>query len=108
MDIKIDESWKNLLKEEFEKEYFINLVDFVKSEYNKYKVYPQGKNIFSAFDHCRFENLKVVILGQQLQVKKRRLSRFLWINRKLLGWATFTLMRACGVQKYTRCGRQIR
>ena len=64
MDIKIEGSWKNLLKEEFEKEYFINLVDFVKSEYNKYKVYPPGKNIFSAFDHCHFEDLKVVILGQ--------------------------------------------
>ncbi len=64
MDIKIDESWKNLLKEEFEKEYFMNLVNFVKSEYNKYKIYPPGKNIFSAFDHCSFNDLKVVILGQ--------------------------------------------
>lgn len=64
MDIKIEESWKKLLKDEFEKEYFVKLVDFVKSEYNKYKVYPPGKNIFSAFDHCRFNDLKVVILGQ--------------------------------------------
>ena len=64
MDIKIERSWKNLLKEEFEKEYFINLVDFVKSEYNKYKVYPPGKNIFSAFDHCSFDDIKIVILGQ--------------------------------------------
>jgi len=64
MDIKIEESWKNLLKEEFEKEYFANLVDFVKSEYKKYKVYPPGKNIFSAFDHCCFNDIKVVILGQ--------------------------------------------
>ncbi|MEN8121415.1 MAG: uracil-DNA glycosylase [Bacteroidota bacterium] len=64
MDIKIEESWKKLLKDEFEKEYFINLVDFVKSEYNEYKVYPPGKNIFSAFDHCRFDDLKVIILGQ--------------------------------------------
>ena len=64
MDIKIEESWKELLKDEFEKEYFSKLVDFVKSEYNIYKVYPPGKNIFSAFDHCHFDDLKVVILGQ--------------------------------------------
>ena len=64
MDVKIDESWKNLLEEEFEKEYFQNLVNFVKSEYQKHKVYPPGKNIFSAFDYCKFDDLKVVILGQ--------------------------------------------
>jgi len=64
MDIKIEESWKILLKDEFKKEYFASLVDFVKSEYNKYKVYPPGKNIFSAFDHCYLDDLKVVILGQ--------------------------------------------
>jgi len=64
MDVKIAESWKNLLKDEFEKPYFTGLVDFVKSEYSKYKVYPPGKLIFNAFDHCSFDDLKVVILGQ--------------------------------------------
>lgn len=64
MDIKIEESWKQLLKEEFEKEYFNNLVNFVKSEYSNYKVFPPGKNIFSAFDYCNLNDLKVVILGQ--------------------------------------------
>ncbi|OQY03052.1 MAG: uracil-DNA glycosylase [Bacteroidetes bacterium 4572_117] len=64
MDIKIEESWKHLLKDEFEKKYFIELVDFVKSEYENYDVYPLEKNIFSAFDHCRFDDIKVVILGQ--------------------------------------------
>ena len=64
MDIKIEESWKELLKDEFEKEYFAKLTDFVKSEYNEFNVYPPGKNIFSAFDHCHFDDLKVVILGQ--------------------------------------------
>lgn len=64
MEVKIEASWKELLKEEFEKEYFINLVNFVKTEYTKYKVYPPGKNIFNAFDHCKFDDLKVVVLGQ--------------------------------------------
>jgi uracil-DNA glycosylase len=64
MEVKIEASWKELLKDEFEKEYFINLANFVKSEYAKYKVYPPGKDIFNAFDHCKFDDLKVVILGQ--------------------------------------------
>ena len=64
MEVKIDESWKQLLNEEFKKEYFIKLVDFVKSEYQKHTIYPPGKNIFSAFDYCKFDDLKVVILGQ--------------------------------------------
>jgi uracil-DNA glycosylase len=64
MDVKINESWKQILTEEFEKEYFKKLVCFVKSEYQKHTVYPPGKFIFRAFDCCRFEDLKVVILGQ--------------------------------------------
>ena len=64
MNVKIAESWKTLLQDEFEKPYFHQLVNFVKSEYNIYKVYPPGKLIFNAFDHCSFEDLKVVILGQ--------------------------------------------
>lgn len=64
MNINIEESWKNKLQEEFEKEYFIELVEFVKSEYANHNIYPPGKQIFSAFDHCSFENTKVVIIGQ--------------------------------------------
>ncbi len=64
MNVKIAESWKTLLQDEFEKSYFHQLVNFVKSEYSIYKVYPPGKLIFNAFDHCSFEELKVVILGQ--------------------------------------------
>jgi uracil-DNA glycosylase len=64
MDVKIAKSWKEVLESEFEKPYFSDLVNFIKSEYNIYKVYPPGKLIFNAFDHCSFENLKVVILGQ--------------------------------------------
>jgi uracil-DNA glycosylase len=64
MDVKIAESWKGKLENEFNKEYFQELVSFVKSEYSRYKVYPKGKQIFSAFDHCNFDDLKVVIIGQ--------------------------------------------
>ena len=49
---------------EFEKEYFKQLVAFVKSEYAKGTCYPKGSQIFSAFEHCPFENVKVVIIGQ--------------------------------------------
>jgi len=64
MDVKIESSWKKVLKEEFEKPYFKNLVDFVKSEYETQKVYPPGKQIFSAFEHTPFDEAKVVIIGQ--------------------------------------------
>ncbi len=64
MDVKIDASWKAVLKEEFKKPYFVNLAEFVKEEYLKNTCFPPGKQIFSAFDHCSFDNLKVVIIGQ--------------------------------------------
>jgi uracil-DNA glycosylase len=64
MDVKIEEGWKNLLEEEFSKPYFDNLVSFVRSEYQNQVVYPRGKEIFNAFDHCPLDKLKVVILGQ--------------------------------------------
>lgn len=64
MDVKIEQSWKNILQSEFEKEYFKNLIQFVKSEYQTQRCFPKGKDIFAAFDHCRFGNLKVVIIGQ--------------------------------------------
>ena len=64
MDVKIAEDWKARLAPEFEKDYFKNLTDFVRHEYKTTTVYPQGKNIFRAFDACPFDNLKVVIIGQ--------------------------------------------
>lgn len=64
MDIKIEESWKQQLQSEFEKEYFIRLAEFVKSEYKSQTVYPPAKLIFNAFDQCPLDKLKVVILGQ--------------------------------------------
>lgn len=64
MDVKIADSWKNQLNQEFEKAYFKNLVEFVKNEYATKTIYPPGKLIFNAFEKCSFEGVKVVILGQ--------------------------------------------
>lgn len=63
-DVKLAQSWKNVLAEEFSKEYFSKLIEFVKAEYKSYTVYPPGANIFSAFEWCSFEDTKVVIIGQ--------------------------------------------
>jgi len=64
MDVKIATSWKTRLNAEFSKPYFISLTSFVKNEYKGQTVYPPGKEIFKAFDFCSFEDVKVVILGQ--------------------------------------------
>lgn len=64
MDVKIEQSWKELLQEEFEKPYFKQLTDFVREEYQAKKVFPPPKDIFKAFDLCPFNKVKVVILGQ--------------------------------------------
>lgn len=64
MNVNIHPSWKIKLQEEFSKPYFANLVDFVKKEYKLHTCFPSGKDIFAAFDYCTFNNLKVVIIGQ--------------------------------------------
>lgn len=64
MTVTIEPSWKENLKDEFEKEYFINLVDFVKKEYQNHQCYPPGNLIFNAFNHTPFNKVKVVIIGQ--------------------------------------------
>lgn len=64
MDVKIEESWKVILKDEFEKPYFKILTDFVRKEYQTQTVYPPAKLIFNAFDLCPFDKVKVVMIGQ--------------------------------------------
>ncbi len=64
MDVKIEESWKAQLLDEFDKPYFKTLKDFVKSEYTNHRIYPPGSFIFSAFDECPFSEVKVVLVGQ--------------------------------------------
>ena len=64
MDVKIEDSWKALLADEFSKPYFEQLTAFVRDEYRQHTVYPPGSAIFNAFNHCPVEKTKVVILGQ--------------------------------------------
>ena len=61
---KIEISWKLALKDEFNSEYFYELKKFLIEEKKKYQIFPQGNKIFSAFDFTHFENVKVVIIGQ--------------------------------------------
>ncbi len=64
MQVKIHSSWQSHLSEEFNKPYFQNLIAFVKEEYSKSRCFPKGSQIFSAFDFCPFDEVKVVIIGQ--------------------------------------------
>jgi uracil-DNA glycosylase len=64
MEVAIHDSWKPYLKEEFKKTYFKELVDFVKQEYSNYRCFPPGQEIFNAFNYCHFNDVKVVIIGQ--------------------------------------------
>ncbi|NBC84552.1 MAG: uracil-DNA glycosylase [Bacteroidetes bacterium] len=60
----IHDSWKKVLKDEFESDYFVGLKQFLQQEKQRYKIYPAGKLIFNAFDQTPFDQVKVVILGQ--------------------------------------------
>ena len=64
MDVKIEQSWKVCLDEEFQKPYFMQLTDFVRNEYKANTVYPPASLIFNAFNLCPFDKVKVVLLGQ--------------------------------------------
>ena len=64
MKVKIHESWNNQLQAEFEKSYFKSLASFVRDEYATHQCFPPGNQIFNAFSHCQFNDLKVVLLGQ--------------------------------------------
>lgn len=64
MDVKIEESWKEKLKDEFEKDYFAKLTNFVREEYRTKQIFPPAKLIFNSFEHTPFHQVKVVILGQ--------------------------------------------
>jgi uracil-DNA glycosylase len=64
MTVKIHPSWYTVLASEFEKPYWDELTSFVKNEYVTKRCFPEGKNIFRAYDLTPFESVKVVILGQ--------------------------------------------
>jgi uracil-DNA glycosylase len=61
---QIEESWQIILEDEFQSDYFASLKSFLVEEKSKYVVFPPGKDIFSAFNHTPFDNVKVVIIGQ--------------------------------------------
>ena len=64
MKVTIEQSWEEVLCEEFNSPYFYQLVKFVKQEYATKTIFPPGKLIFNAFNLCPFDKVKVVILGQ--------------------------------------------
>jgi uracil-DNA glycosylase len=65
MSVQIEESWKEILQDEFEKDYMKKLGVFLKAAKAEARtLYPAGKNIFNAFEHTPFQKVKVVILGQ--------------------------------------------
>jgi uracil-DNA glycosylase len=64
MEVKMEDSWKARLGKEFTEPYFQTLAKFVKEEYQTHTIFPSGKLIFNAFEKCKFDDAKVVILGQ--------------------------------------------
>lgn len=64
MNVQIDESWRNHIGDEFDKPYFANLAQFVRTEYQQHTCYPPGRLIFNAFNLCPFDRVRVVIIGQ--------------------------------------------
>ena len=64
MNVRIHQSWKNELESELEKDYFKELIDFVRNEFSQHTCYPPAQEIFTAFEHSTFKDTKVVILGQ--------------------------------------------
>ncbi len=65
MNVKIEQTWKDALASEFEKDYFVRLTDFVRAEYlSGKKIFPAPGNIFNAFNLCPLDKVKVVIIGQ--------------------------------------------
>lgn len=64
MNIKIESSWNKVLEKEFSKPYFTDLVAFVKTEFVNHSIYPTGKQIFAAFENAPFDDVKIVLIGQ--------------------------------------------
>lgn len=64
MSVKIEDSWKQALSAEWQKDYFVNLTQWLHGEYRTKQIFPPGKQIFAAFDTTPFNDVKVVILGQ--------------------------------------------
>ena len=83
VDVKIEPSWKELLKDEFEKPYFSELIQFVKNEYKTTKIYPPGKLIFNAFDHCPWNKPRLSFSGKTHTMAPVRHTDFVFPSRKV-------------------------
>ncbi len=64
MNLEIEASWKHYLQDEFDKPYFKELLSFVEDEYENHQCFPPKKDLFNAFNYCSFDDVKVVIIGQ--------------------------------------------
>lgn len=64
MNVRIEDSWRQVLQPEFDKPYFELLTSFIRQEYSTKQCFPPAKLIFNAFDSCPFDNVRVVIIGQ--------------------------------------------
>ena len=64
MAVQIEKTWKEQLQEEFDKPYFLQLIQSVRQEYQQGICYPPGRLVFNAFNLCPFDKVKVVIIGQ--------------------------------------------
>ena len=64
MNYKVNNNWDIILKDEYEKEYFKNQINYINEEYNNKTVYPLKENIFKALEYTDYNDIKVVILGQ--------------------------------------------
>lgn len=68
-EVKIEEGWKQVLHDVFEKQWFEELTSFVRSEYKTTRIFPPASLIFNAFDLCPWEKTRVVILGQDPYIR---------------------------------------
>ena len=89
MNVRIEESWRKRLQDEFDKPYFERLVSFVRSEYGRAHVLPPGHLIFHVFNACPFESVRVVILGQDPLSQSRTVLRCLFFCARGGGYSRF-------------------
>src|SRR5690606_40123002 len=94
MKVKIEDSWSAVLSEEFEKLYFKSLTDFVRSEYQSKTIYPEGKNIFNAFNHCPLDRKSTRLNSSHVKIsyavfclKKKKITYKMKLSHL---WCTFT------------------
>ena len=79
MNVKIEDSWRQHIGDEFEKQYFVDLSNFVREEYLHTPCYPPGRLIFNAFNLCPFDDVKVVIIGQD----PYHIAQDVWLQSRL-------------------------